>query len=51
MKNYFCYHIIALLVNEKMVKIPTEYKNIIIGGKPKRGRKKSSCGRTKTSTS
>ena len=40
MKNYFCYHLIALAVNEKMLEIPLEYKNIAIGAKPKRGRKK-----------
>ena len=40
MKNYFCYHVIALAVNEKLLEIPNEYKNIAIGAKPKRGRKK-----------
>ena len=40
MKNYFCYHLIALAVNEKLLQIPLEYKNIAIGAKPKRGRKK-----------
>ena len=40
MKNYFCYHLIALAVNEGLVEIPNEYKNIAIGAKPKRGRKK-----------
>ena len=29
-----------LAVNEKMLEIPLEYKNIAIGAKPKRGRKK-----------
>ena len=38
-KNYFCYHIIALAVNEKLVEIPLEYKLVVIESKPKRGRK------------
>ena len=40
MKNYFWYHLIALAVNEKLLQIPLEYKNIAIGAMPKRGRKK-----------
>ena len=39
LKNYFCYHIIALAVNEKLVEIPIEFKNIPIENKAKRGRK------------
>ena len=39
MKNYFCYHIIAVAVSEKLVLIPNEYKDIAIGAKKKRGRK------------
>ena len=39
LKNYFCYHLIALAVNEGLLEIPLAYKNIAIGAKPKRGRK------------
>ena len=39
-KSIFLYHIIALSVNEKLVEIPNKYKDIAIGAKTKRGRKK-----------
>ena len=39
LKNYFCYHLIAIAVNEKVLNIPNEYKNVPIEAKPKRGRK------------
>ena len=39
LKNYFCFHVIALAVNEKLTEIPMDYKNIPIQSKPKRGRK------------
>ena len=49
MKNYFCYYVIALAVNEKLLGIPNEYKNIDTVPQPKRGRKnKSSFGRSTT---
>ena len=39
LKNYFCFHLIALAVNEKLTDIPLDYKNVPIEAKPKRGRK------------
>ena len=39
LKNYFCYHIIAVAEYEKLVEIPTVSKNVPISQKPKRGRK------------
>jgi hypothetical protein len=49
LKNYFCYHLIALAVNEGLLEIPLAYKNIAIGAKPKHGRKpKAVVGGKKT---
>ena len=39
LKNYSCYHLIAVAAHEKLVEIPIEYKNVPLGAKPKRGRK------------
>ena len=39
LKNYKCYHVIAIAANEKLVDFPIEYKNVAIRGKEKRGRK------------
>ena len=40
LKNYNCYHLIAVAVNENLVEVPLECKNVSIGQKNKRGRKK-----------
>ena len=39
LKNYHCFHVIAIAVNEKLVEFPVEYKDVVIGAKVKRGRK------------
>jgi hypothetical protein len=39
LKNYFCYHLIALAANLKLVEIPIQNKKIAIAPKPKKGRK------------
>ena len=39
MKNYTCYHLIALASNLGLVEIPNKYKNVNIEKKAKRGRK------------
>ena len=35
LKNYFCFHVIKLAVDEKLTEIPMDYKNIPIQSKPK----------------
>ena len=39
LKNYYCYHLIAVAKNEGLVEIPLEFKDVRIEAKPKRGRK------------
>jgi hypothetical protein len=39
LKNYYCYHLIALAANLKLVEIPIQNKNLGIPNKPKRGRR------------
>ena len=39
LKNYYCYHIIAVAANEKLVEIPVQNKEVPIKQKTKRGRK------------
>ena len=39
LKNYNCYHLIVVAVNENLVQIPNHYKDVPIERKPKRGRK------------
>ena len=40
LKHYFCHHVITVAANEKLVTIADKHKNVPIGQKPKRGRKK-----------
>ena len=40
LKNYYCYHLIAVAKNEKLVEIPITNKNVAIPHLKKRGRKK-----------
>ena len=39
LKNYFCYHVIVVAVNEKLTDIPLQFKKIPIAPKSKVGRK------------
>ena len=39
LKNYFCFHIIAIASNEKLTTISDIHKNVPIGQKAKRGKK------------
>ena len=39
LKNYYCYHLVAIAANEKLVEIPLGYKNVSIAPKNKRGGK------------
>ena len=39
LKNYYCYHIIAIAANEKIIEIPVINKEVPIKQKSKRGRK------------
>ena len=38
-KNYNCFHLIVVAVNQKLVQIPIEFKDVPIERKAKRGRK------------
>ena len=40
LKNYYCYHLIAIASNSGLIVIPIEYKDLAIGHKPIRGRKR-----------
>ena len=39
LKEYFCYHIFVVAINQKLISVPLEFKNCKIGQKPKLGRK------------
>ena len=39
MKNYFCYHIVAVAVDENLTEIPIRCQTAEIAKKKKRGRK------------
>jgi hypothetical protein len=39
LKNYSCYHLIAVATHEKLVEIPIEFKNVALEAKPAKGRK------------
>ena len=39
LKNYYCYHLIAVAKNEGLVQIPLECKDVNIEAKPAKGRK------------
>ena len=38
LKNYYCYHVIVIAVNEHLVDIPTQYKTVEIERKLQTGR-------------
>ena len=40
LKKYHCYHLFVIAVNKKIISIPSVFKNVPIGQKPKPGRKK-----------
>ena len=40
LKKYHCYHLFVIAVNKKIISIPSVFKNLPIGQKPKPGRKK-----------
>ena len=39
LKNYSCYHLIAVATQEKLVEIPMEFKDVDLAAKPPKGRK------------
>ena len=39
LKNYCCYHVMAVAQNEKSLEIPIQHKNVAIKHKIKKGRK------------
>jgi len=39
LKKYHCYHVFVKAVNEHIISVPTQFRNVKIGQKPKLGRK------------
>ena len=39
LKKFNCYHIFVIAVNEHIISVPTQFRNVKIGQKPKLGRK------------
>ena len=39
MKKYHCYHVFVIAVNERMITVPSNFRNAKIGQKPRVGRK------------
>ena len=39
MKKYHCYHVFVIAVNERMITVPSNFRNAKISQKPRVGRK------------